>query len=351
MAILPGIIVATAIQAPNGIQSSDLAKIASFGQGAVLAAAPKTGALTRPGRIPPFTRSVPGVESTSTHLWDSSIVIPTRKTLGLVLSSMTFPIEIWNTFRKVQLHLDSIAIAGSGGITIDGQVTALIGPLDSVVLTATVPSKGVATISQVVTFPMTRQDAGTSWTGGTLAVSGSRAQLFPFDPDWTDGIKEKRQFLTKVLEMRNGGEQRIALRTRPRREVSYTVFTEDELQTQLLQSILLDGQSGVIGVPWWQDRQLFEGVLPSGSTVLPVPTDYTSFDDAPMVMLWTSPMSYEVQTIQSVGPGAVVITPLTNDWGRCSICPVFSGRFPDNFKAPWITTKLARVPVTLRIDA
>lgn len=178
-----------------------------------------------------------------------------------------------------------------------------------------------------------------------------RVTLFPFNPDWTDSVREKVKHKTVVSPMRSGNEQRTALRTKPRRELSFTVFTEDEAQSQLLQSILVDSQASPVGVPWWQDLQQFEGSLAAGATAISVDTTTTMFGVASMLMLWTSPTNYEVQTIQSVGAGVVTISPLSKAWGRCSIVPVFSGRFPVDLDIPAITSTIARVPVTFEVDA
>ena len=175
--------------------------------------------------------------------------------------------------------------------------------------------------------------------------------LFPFDPDWTDPVREKVSHLTKIMTARSGMEQRIALRTKPRRELGFTAFTEDVGQAQLLDSLLTDAIPESWGVPWWMDATVYTGSLAQGATVIPVSTVDRSFADAAMVLLWSSPTSWEVQPVESVGPAAITCTPLSKAWTNPVVVPVFTGRLADAQAVEWLSSRISKASVQFTVDA
>lgn len=156
-----------------------------------------------------------------------------------------------------------------------------------------------------------------------------RIVLFPFDPDWSRGVRERIEYKTKILPARTGAEQRYRLRNRPRRSLEFQLLAISQGETQPLQSILWKSQGKPFAVPWWPDEVMYQGTLAAGSTTIAVDTSGRLFDLATMVVVWTDPDHCEVQTIQSVSDGLITCGPLSASYENPSILPAFPGRLPD----------------------
>ena len=176
-------------------------------------------------------------------------------------------------------------------------------------------------------------------------------QVFPFDPDWSSPVREKASHLTRVLVGRSGKEQRISLRTKPRRELSFSVFTEDVGQSQMLDSLLVDLLAESWGVPWWMDATQYSGTLPLGTTSIPVSTTGRMFVAAPMVLLWTSPSSWEAKDITSVSGEAIACVALSKAWTNPRVVPLFAGRLSKAQPVAWITSKISKASVAFEVNA
>src|SRR5258706_7633612 len=80
------------------------------------------------------------------QLFEKVIVIPRTKSLGFVITATQFGIEVWNAFRDMDQILDSIAITGTGGLTLADPFgePLIYAALGSRLYQATVPSVGPA---------------------------------------------------------------------------------------------------------------------------------------------------------------------------------------------------------------
>ncbi len=164
--------------------------------------------------------------------------------------------------------------------------------------------------------------------------------LFPFDPDWSKSVKEGVEYATKSVTSRNGKEQRYRLRGIPRRRLAFNVSLLDG-ENQSFEALLWNRQAGVFGVPWWQDAVRYNGTLAAGATTIAIDTTNRLFGLANMVMVWTSPTTCEVQTVESVGANLITCAALGASYVNPLIAPVFVGRLEPSQDRDYLTSRIA----------
>lgn len=107
-------------------------------------------------------------------------------------------------------------------------------------------------------------------------------EFFKFGPDWKTGITETLTFLTDILTSRNGTEQRRSLRTKPRRQLSYTAtLTGSDIPD--FEQFMWAHQAGLVHVPDWCARRELSAPAVQGSAEIAIlaaddPKAYT-FED------------------------------------------------------------------------
>jgi hypothetical protein len=269
------------------------------------------------------------VEAFGGQLFGRILVIPSVKDLGFVLTGAQFAVEVWNTFRDSTETLESIAITGAGGLTINdihGE-PLLFAALDSYIYEATVPNAGPAQIDENMVFTFLGGIAGTG-----IAVTGSRIVLFSVAPEWGEGMEETLEYLTDVLRSYSDAEQRRALRQLPRRAMRYRALTLNARDAAGMESLIWGWQNQPFGVPWWPDAQPLLSDLAPGAFVIPVETADRQFAAGGLVTIWADEYTFEALSIVDVFPDSVTVSsPTVLSWtggAGTRVIPVFLCRLP-----------------------
>lgn len=344
MATFVGTQYISVIQAPNSSLSPGLNSSAVPSLSASLSSSSFSGAMQPRLATAEIPTTFPATECAATAIWDHVITLPASKALGLIASTQAFTVEIWNTFRRAQWKIASVAITGQGGLVVDATLPVVLHPSGSQVFNAEVPQDGPASIANVATFTIVKDTDVLPVFLIPFVVTGSRIVLFPFDPDWSKNLKEVVEYATKSVQARNGKEQRYRLRKIPRRRVSFSLSLLDG-QNQSFESLLWNRQAGVFGVPWWQDVVRYNGTLAAGSTTIAIDTTNRLFGLANMVMVWSSPTACEVQTIESVGSNLITCAALGANYTNPLIAPVFVGRLEPSQDRDYLTSRIATAEV------
>lgn len=262
------------------------------------------------------------------QLFEKVLVIPRKKDVEFVLSTVTFPVEIWNTHQAQTSQLTAITIIGAGGLQISGGLgsAAVFGPAQSSVYTATLGTDGDASIANLATFSFTGE------SGADLYVTGTRITVFSPEIDWSEGFTEAIEFKTDVLTATNGAEQRIGLRTKPRYSASFRVLTLTAKDSAAMDALIFGWQDRVFGVPWWMDASLLLADVAQGAqTILVDTTGRRAFEAGGLVMLWTDQHTWEALGVQAVATGSVTISsPTQASWKAGTVVvPLRRGRMRD----------------------
>jgi len=126
-----------------------------------------------------------------------------------------------------------------------------------------------------------------------LVVTGRRVVVFGMRPDWSQGITERLEWLTEVLEAYDGTEQRVRLRQLPRRGFEYGFLIEGR-DAQVLDHLLFAWGARIYCLPVWTDVSTLAGEAAIGSTALTVQDVANSdYHAGGLAVLWRSNTRHE----------------------------------------------------------
>lgn len=157
-------------------------------------------------------------------------------------------------------------------------------------------------------------------------------------------MRERIEYKTKILPARTGAEQRYKLRHRPRRSLAFDLLAM-EGESQPFDAILWNRQGQLFGVPWWPEIVAYSGTLAAGTTTISVDTTNRLFRLAPMVMVWTSASTCEVQSVESVSDNLIACAPLSAEYVNPLVVPVFPGRLEPSQEVERLTSRIANAAV------
>lgn len=287
----------------------------------------------------PVTTGVPGVlalnrQGIREREWDQIffgviLVIPRVKDLGAVISSTSYPVEVWNADDAPHLA-QGVTISGSSGVTISGGPTlpAFWPPFSSYFITVAVDGNGDAIVDTTIAwlFP--------GFTGTDHRVLGFRITVLPLEPDLDESpFAEAVGVLCSVFQSRDGTEQRRALQSKPQRQIACTNFAFDGKVAGENLVKLYTGGDFLFGIPYWPDATPLTSDLAGGETVIPVATAGTIFTAGGLLLLRTGARTWQAFTIAAGGVSGSAITvtsPVVGAWRASAavVIPVLAAR-PD----------------------
>lgn len=153
-------------------------------------------------------------------------VDPQSINFGPVSTDSTVITRIWNAYYRQNVTLDSVTYDAALGLTVTGLVPpTVLKPLQQITYSVTALQDGPASFDSTLVWTFTLP-----WSY-SQPVRGVRAKLWELAPNWPPSGKNYTltySFKTEIITSRSGREQRIALRSSPRRGLSYQVFLRKE---------------------------------------------------------------------------------------------------------------------------
>ena len=245
---------------------------------------------------------------------------PSRIEFGNLVVPITRTTEIWNAFLEpvTIVELDGDTEGLSLGFFPPTQLRALEDVFYDVTATLDGPS-----------FVDTQLRLHFS-AGGTrdLAISYGRVLVMGLPHDWQGGFTERLEWLTDVLTMRAGAEQRIRLRNEPRRSFEFDVLEHGNgAQLDLLLNVW---QSRVYAVPVWTDKARLTAAIYPGDTVLAVSTRDLDYHAGGLAIVGSPHGASEALEILSLTNDTITLKrPALGNWPAGSwIAPARLGRLP-----------------------
>jgi hypothetical protein len=230
--------------------------------------------------------------------YDRIHVIPSRIDVGNLTERVEYAVEFFNAF------LENVSMTGVEPHNVDGVTLSELGiprtiyALLSVTATVTVDLGGPAVIDGSFVFSY---DLGPD---SVLAIVGQRIIPFSIPPDWTSPVTEELRFLTRIIEARDGTEQRIIMRARPRWRMRYRMM-EGGPGVGLADSLLAGwgGRSYALPV-WTRKSRLLAPVLPDEASVQCDTAD-RGFVRGGLCVVWQDALDCEAHEIDAVGAGGL----------------------------------------------
>ena len=233
---------------------------------------------------------------------------PATITLGNLLSTQMRQVEVWNA-HFAHKSLSAVIGENDGGISLSAPSNppTTYGMLESRLHNVSVSLDGPPVIEASFTFQFPDE-------APTLSISGRRVVVFGLKPNWTDGWLERLIWATDVLTARDGTEQRVSLRARPRRSLEFSILVNGA-DAALLDVLLSAWQSRVYALPIWPDKAVLTSAIAAGTTVIPLTTTYLEYEADGLLVIGTDSRNTEAAEVLSVASNAVTLKqPLLQSW-------------------------------------
>lgn len=184
-----------------------------------------------------------------------------------------------------------------------------------------------------------------------MAYTISQLKVWPFKPNRSTPVTESLDWLTDVLTAYRGDEQRISLRSKPRRSFEYSSRT-NALDSQKLANILWGWQTKPFALPVWNNRGELSANATLGASSLDMATTDLGFTDGGFAVLFADSSNYELLQIDVVSPSAItLLTPLAKAWSTgAKIYPADVARLPTGVQSRQPTSLVSEIAVMFSCD-
>jgi hypothetical protein len=280
-------------------------------------------------------------------VWFNTLHVFPRLTtdLGSVSPGQTIEFEVWNAYEQ-DYTLDSIDSPEGSGISLldPPDLPLVFAQLESISFTAVVGSDGPLDVEGAFTFTF----GGTTFT---VRFFGERAALFTFQPNWENGFSERLQWMTNVIEARDGTEQRIQLRDAPIRTFGFNTLVHGDSLREM-NRLLHTRQGRPFAVPLWFDMNALTEFVPAGSTVLNLETTGRDYHSGGSGILWQGPGKYEMFSVDTVGDTSLTLSSATStDHPRGTmVMPVRMCRMANTIKARRHTSDVSEAELVFQVE-
>lgn len=267
---------------------------------------------------------------------------PARIEFGNLVIPTTRTVEIWNAF------LDPITIfqldGDTEGLSLGFYPPTRMRALEDIFYEVMATLDGPSFVDTLLTLHFS------SGSARNLAISYGRVLVMGLLHDWQGGFTERLEWLTDVLTMRDGGEQRVRLRADPRRSFEFDVLEYGNGgQLDLLMNIW---QSRVYAVPVWTDKAQLAAPIYPGDTVLAVSTADLDYHVGGLAIVGSPTGATEALEIQSLTADTITLKrPVLAHWPAGSwIAPARLGRLPAQQAVNRPTAAIAQAKLRFELE-
>lgn len=230
--------------------------------------------------------------------------------LGNLVGDQTRTLTVWNAYRRARV-LEALDLVNADGIVVSGQPPAPLqfGPQQERTYSLAISTDGPPVIEATITFDF---DEGQALT---VTITGSRVTAWTWPANWSEGITERLEWMTDLLQAYRGEEQARALRLLPRHVVEFSILVEG-LERRHLEAALWNWGARVWAVPLWWDGIDLTSALAAGATTIPVAVGSRAYQIGTLALLQgPNSRTYEVIEIDDVGSGSLTLArPTTSAW-------------------------------------
>lgn len=146
----------------------------------------------------------------------------------------------------------------------------------------------------------------------TLFCSAWAARLFFYRPD--GAVLERLEWRTDVLTAFDGTEQRVKIRSLPRRSFEYAV-TVSGADRRRMEAALFQWQGRAFAVPVWMDGELLASPVSAGGFSVPADTATRDYHAGGLAILLSSPNAFEIVEIDTVEASSLTLArALVSSW-------------------------------------
>lgn len=325
----------------------DVDAFASPFSGGVLAALQRSASqfLGNRATVGEATRTGDEVRAFSGDFFDRVHYGFTSYDFGNVVGLQSKTLSVWNAFRRAE-RLNAIVVTNGDGVTFTGGpiLPSDFAPLGEAVYTFEVSPEGPANLAATYAFDWATTDA-------TVEILGVRVTAWSFLPDWTNGVVERMEWATNVIQSYNAKEQRRALRLAPRKTYEFEATFEGDAR-RLAEANAWGWGARVWALPVWNDGSTLAANLPAGSTVVPVETAGRDYVVGGLAIFIGSAFAAETVEIAAVGSDSITLTrPTSTAWPQhTNLFPARSARLAQTVNLSRFTGDVASLRTSFNLD-
>jgi hypothetical protein len=268
--------------------------------------------------------------------FDQIIVEPTEIDFDFIVDNIAREFKILSTFRR---HEDTKPMTVFNELNFDGlQSLGVVVPND-----VEAQCDNLYTLIALQDGPATQASQIVTQIGGdtfTINITGLRVALFPFLPDWNNGVTIGLVFKTVIFKTSNFVEQRRAIHKEPRNRLAFSIAVKSVAHRNLLRQL----SKKIVGIPWYND---FIRVTNISGTTVDVSTNLNELAFLPIARFICfidkkDITNNEVVEISSFTQNQIICSKDVTFVGEDTFCyPIFLATIrvqDENFPAPNIAT-------------
>lgn len=274
-------------------------------------------------------------------------VIPSATDLGNLVSTQSQDVSLWNAYLT-QKPFTGITITGTAGITVTPPTgvtpPTTLAASQFITYTITLDIAGPPVVDTVITYTID----GVEYTS---TIVGRRVVLMPFLPNWKQGVEETLLYRSSLSRSFNGTEQTMSLRSKPRRQLSYTVLLQ-RADAQRMDNLIYGWQSRLYGVPIWPEKSVLTADVAAGDLVLAAETTNRSFTAGGLLALYRDASTVDVREIESiVGTAVTLKAPVSRNWpAGTRVHPVMVAAINASLSGRRLTDGVIEVPLSFEAE-
>lgn len=279
--------------------------------------------------------------SFSSDFYNRIYLFPSLIEFGAIGESVSKSGQVWNAHLN-SVALSDITVTNGDGLQISGPTAPrTVVSLQVLDYTYTALTDGPATLGAEINFAF-GGDVGTY----TVTLTGSRAKVWPFPPNWAESYRISYNFKTAILTTHSGREQRRALRQQPRKTLSHAVSLRNAEQLREFKALMTTWQNRIWVMP--EHTRFVEtvtGMAANGQTMAFPSVPSWVVEGATVVLSHGG--AAEMRTVESVTPTSVTFDSQTETpWpAGTRLCAGVTGRLATSLDAPRTTNAVANVSV------
>lgn len=235
------------------------------------------------------------------------------------------PFAIWNAYPTADDNpLNSVQENNTTGLTLDVVTGSSFTPLEyrtvNLQFTQLAPNSVVASYNFVF-----------GRGSGKLNVKGLLSSVLAISPEIP--VTETWEWFTDIITSYNGTEQRMALRTAPRRIIDYTVFIVENSEYRSLLYGLWSNAGSSFQIPFFQYASDVLSEIPLGEVLIPLNMPRTDFQIGDNAYLYGREGTQSVRVVAINSDSIQVDTPVSFNLHPGDLAmPSFSCFLPNNTK-------------------
>lgn len=272
---------------------------------------------------------------------------PARIDFGAISGRVTANVNVWNAYHRDPVSLLSVGYQATDGLGIGGaEFPVDFAPLAYRTFQVYALPAGPAVIDSDINWHF-----DLPWTY-PLRVTGNRSKPWLFEPSWPPTGQTYRvtySFKTEIIASHSGKEQRIALRTSPRKAVAYQCLLSGDM-LRAFKDLMWQWQHRAFVLPeLTRSVDTSEPQLPGTAEMVLAEVPSWLVPDAPVLVMHAG--FNDLRTVASVDGGLVTFkTNATSTWpAGTRIYPALQGHVAPELRAARQTNAVAQLDLQFEV--